>query len=101
MTVQLINAIASANPDFALHPADVLADHEQQFAEIAASVTAAGFVLTDGAAHTVADRSALIEAVCSVDPDYEDYPDYVKDGDRIEKAPIVDAIFDARYGIPR
>ena len=101
MTTALITAIASANPDFDLHPADVLADHEQQFAQIAAAVTAAGFIPTDGAAHTVGDRHALIEAVCGVDPDYADYPDYVKDGDQVEKAPIVNAIFAAGYGLPR
>jgi hypothetical protein len=68
---------------------------------ITESIIAAGFVQVHGAAHTKADRILLTETICRADIDYDDYAEYVKDGDRAAAVPIVEAVFGAGYGIPR
>ena len=68
---------------------------------IADLVVAAGFVPVGGAAHTSADRVLLTDTVCSADPDFDDYAEYVKVPARAAAAPIVEAVFHNGWGILR
>jgi hypothetical protein len=96
----IATAIASLNPDFELYPEDVLAEHEPAFARIAAAVLDAGFVRRPGTTVSFAGRQLLIDAICSVDQDFEDYPDYVKDGYRTQMTGMADAIIAHGFALP-
>ena len=99
---RLVLILAATDPEYVNDPDAVLEDRFDEFESMSNLVWAAGFRETSkGASHTVGDRDLLSDTVCSIDPDFVDYPPYVQDGDRSAKAHLVQAIFDGDWGILR